>query len=77
MAILLKWLMATLLKWIHGQKIQQIVGNSNLFKLSFDTRDCPGAVFIWKSKFTKVFEMWGKFESNLPMCQMRRSISFM
>ena len=45
-------------------QILQIVGNSTLFYLSFDTHDSPGSVFIWKSKFT--IGIRGKFESNLP-----------
>ena len=48
-------------------QILQIVGNSTLFYLSFDTHDNPGPVFIWKSEFLEDLEMWEKFESNLPV----------
>ena len=36
-------------------QILQIVGNSTLFYLSFDTNDSLWSVFIWKSKFTIEF----------------------
>ena len=41
-------------------QILQIVGNSTLFSLLFDTHDSPGPVFIWKFKFTKGFGIMGK-----------------
>ena len=36
-------------------QILQIVANSTLFYLSFDTHDSPESVFIYKSKLTIVF----------------------
>ena len=41
-------------------QILQIVGNSTLFYLSFDTHASPGSVFVWKSKFTIGFGNMGK-----------------
>ena len=41
-------------------QILQIVGNSTLFYLLFDTYHSPGSVFIWKSKFTIGFGIVGK-----------------
>ena len=41
-------------------QILQIVGNSTLFCLSFDTHDNPGSVFIYKSEFTIGFGIVGK-----------------
>ena len=42
-------------------QILQIVGNSTLFHLSFDTHDITESVFIWKFKFTLGFGNVGKF----------------
>ena len=47
-------------------QILQIVGNSTLFYLSFDTHDIPGSVFIWKSKFTMGFVNVGKIWVKCP-----------
>ena len=41
-------------------QILQIVGNSTLFYLSFDTHDSSGFIFIWESKFTIGFGNVGK-----------------
>ena len=41
-------------------QILQIVGNSTLIYLSFDTHDSPGAVFIKK---------WEKFSPTVPVCR--------
>jgi hypothetical protein len=40
-------------------QILQIVGNSTLIYLSFDTHDSPGAVFVLK---------WEMFSPNVPVC---------
>ena len=42
-------------------QILQVVSDSTLFHLSFDTHDSPGSVFIWKFKFTIGFQNMGKF----------------
>ena len=42
-------------------QILQIVGDSTVFYLTFDTHDSPGSIFIWKSKVTVRFENVGKF----------------
>ena len=47
-------------------QILQIVGNSTLFYLLFDTHDSPGSVFIWKSKFTIGFGIVGKIWLKSP-----------
>ena len=44
-------------------QILQIVGNSTLFYLLFDTQDSLGSVFIWN------LELWEKFESSLLLCK--------
>ena len=49
-------------------QILQIVGNSTVFYLSFDTHDSPGSVFVCKSKFDIGFGIVGKIESNVPVC---------
>ena len=41
-------------------QILQIVGNSALLYLLFDTQDSPESVFIWKSKFTIKVGIVGK-----------------
>ena len=41
-------------------QILQIVGNSTVFYLSFDTHDSPGLVFVWKFKFSIGFGNVGK-----------------
>ena len=46
-------------------QILQILENSTLFYLLFDTHDSPGSVFIWKSKFTIGFGIVGKSLSQI------------
>ena len=50
-------------------QILQVMGNSTLFYLLFDTHDIPGSIVIWKSNLLlKDLEFWEKFESNLFVC---------
>ena len=49
-----------------SSQILQIVTNSTLFYLSFDTHDIPGSVFIWKYKFTMGFVNVGKIWVKCP-----------
>ena len=53
-------------KMAAWSQILQIVGNSTVFYLSFDTHDSPGSVFIWKSKFTIGFGNVGKIRVKCP-----------
>ena len=56
-------------------QILNIVGNSALFYLSFDTHDSPGSVFIWKSKFT-IYKIWkcGKNLSQIFLCGLSYNV---
>ena len=47
-------------------QILQIVGNSTVFYLSFDTHDSPGSVFVWKSKSAIGFGNVGKNRVKCP-----------
>ena len=44
--------------WLQIMQIK--VGSSTLFYRLFDTHDSPGYFFIWKSKFTRGFEIVGE-----------------
>ena len=46
----------------------QMVGNSTLFCLSFDTHDSPGAFFIWK---------WEIYSSHLLVCTIELRGNFL
>ena len=46
-------------------QILELVSNSTIFHLLFDTYDSPGAVFIWKwEKYRPYLLVWGSARSS-------------